>query len=178
MGKTDITGAAAETGMFGYAVNQVVEGLNDRLYARAFIIAQNDQPEKSRIVYVSADMGAMFVSVKLEVIKRLQAEFGSLYNDDNVMLTATHTHVGNSGYSHQRLYQIASQDDTGAGYSRQNFDAIVDGIVRSIKQAHNRLAPGKLTLAQGKLKGATRNRSLPAYQANPGPKILTTVLMT
>ena len=170
VGKADITGAAAETGMFGYAVNQVVEGLNDRLYARAFIIAQNDQPEKSRIVYVSADMGAMFVSVKLEVIKRLQAEFGSLYNDDNVMLTATHTHVGNSGYSHQRLYQIASQDDTGAGYSRQNFDAIVDGIVRSIKQAHNRLAPGKLTLAQGKLKGATRNRSLPAYQANPEAK--------
>ena len=117
VGKADITGAAAETGMFGYAVNQVVEGLNDRLYARAFIIAQKDQPEKSRIVYVSADMGAMFVSVKLEVIKRLQAEFGPLYNDDNVMLTATHTHVGNSGFSHQRLYQIASQDDTGAGYS-------------------------------------------------------------
>lgn len=167
VGKADITGPAAETGMFGYAAQQVVNGINDRLYARAFIVAQSDQPHKKRIVYVSADMGAMFTAVKLEVIKRLQAEYGALYTDTNVMLTATHTHVGNAGYSHQRLYQIASKDDTAAGYSSQAFNAIVDGIVRAIKQAHEGLTPGKLTLAQGQLQGATRNRSLEAYHANP-----------
>lgn len=165
--KADITGPAAETGMFGYAAQQVVTGLNDRLYSRAFIIADADQPNQQRIAYVSADMGAMFTSVKLTVIKRLQAKFGDLYNDENVMLTATHTHVGNGGYSHQKLYQIASKDDTSAGYSAQTFNAVVDGIVRSIEQAHHALTPGKLTLAQGKLTGATRNRSLSAYQTNP-----------
>ena len=112
----------------------------------------------------------MFTAVKLEVIKRLQAEFGTLYTDENVMLTATHTHVGNGGYSHQKLYQLASQDDTQAGYSQQTFEAIVDGIARSIKQAHNSLVPGKLSLAQGELKEATRNRSLAAYHANPEAK--------
>ena len=166
VGKADITGPAAESGMFGYAAQQVVTGINDRLYSRAFIIAETKHSEQNRVVYVSADMGAMFTAVKLEVIKRLQAEFGSLYNDENVMLTATHTHVGNGGYSHQKLYQLASKDDTSAGYSDQTFEAVVEGIVRSIKQAHNCLAPGKLTLAQGKLQGATRNRSLPAYYAN------------
>lgn len=168
-GKADITGPAAETGMFGYAAKQVVAGINDRLYSRAFIIAEADA-EKNRIVYVSADLGAMFTAVKLEVIKRLQVEFDSLYTDENVMLTATHTHVGNGGYSHQKLYQMASQDDTQAGYSQQTFEAIVDGIVRSIKQAHNSLTPGKLSLAQGKLAEATRNRSLPAYHTNPDAK--------
>lgn len=116
-GKADITGAAAETGMFGYASGQVVQGINDRLYSHAFIIGEEDESNGKRIVYVSADMGAMFTAVKLEVIKRLKADYGELYNDDNVMLTATHTHVGNAGYSHQQLYQIASTDDTLSGYS-------------------------------------------------------------
>lgn len=116
-GKADITGAAAETGMFGYASGQVVQGINDRLYSHAFIIGEEDESNGKRIVYVSADMGAMFTAVKLEVIKRLKADYSELYNDDNVMLTATHTHVGNAGYSHQQLYQIASTDDTLSGYS-------------------------------------------------------------
>ena len=167
VGKADITGPAAETGMFGYAAKQQVNGINDRLYSRAFIIAESDQSEDKRIVYVSTDLGAMFTAVKLEVIKRLQAEFGDLYRDENVMLTATHTHVGNGGFSHQKLYQMASTDDTLAGYSRQTFNAIVEGIVRSIKQAHTNLTPGNLSLAQGKLLQATRNRSLPSYNANP-----------
>src|SRR5699024_11850512 len=109
-GKADITGAAAETGMFGYAAGQVVQGINDRLCSHAFIIGEADKNAGKRVVYVSADMGAMFTAVKLEVIKRLKADYGDLYNDDNVMLTATHTHVGNAGYSHQQLYQIASTD--------------------------------------------------------------------
>ena len=169
-GKADITGAAAETGMFGYASGQVVEGINDRLYSHAFIIGDQDKTSGKRIVYVSADMGAMFTAVKLEVIKRLKKDYGELYNDDNVMLTATHTHVGNAGYSHQQLYQIASTDDTLSGYSSQNFNAIVDGIVTSIKRAHNTLTPGTLSLAQGDLKGATRNRSEAGYNNNADAK--------
>lgn len=167
VGKADITGPAAETGMFGYAAKQQVTGINDRLYSRAFIIAESDLAEDKRIVYVSTDLGAMFTAVKLEVIKHLQAEFGDLYRDENVMLTATHTHVGNGGFSHQKLYQMASTDDTLAGYSHQTFNAIVEGIVRSIQQAHNNLTPGNLSLAQGKLLEATRNRSLLAYNVNP-----------
>src|SRR5699024_12579450 len=115
-------------------------------------------------------MGAMFTAVKLEVIKRLKADYGDLYNDDNVMLTATHIHGGNAGYSHQQLYQIASTDDTLAGYSSQNFNAIVNGIVTSIKRAHATLTAGTLSLAQGELKGATVNRSEIAYNNNKDDK--------
>ena len=86
------------------------------------------------------------------------------------MLAATHTHVGNAGYSHQQLYQIASTDDTLAGYSSQNFNAIVNaivnGIVTSIKRAHATLTPGTLSLAQGEL-SITRERLLNMVHIKP-----------
>nr|WP_313976387.1 neutral/alkaline non-lysosomal ceramidase N-terminal domain-containing protein [uncultured Psychrobacter sp.] len=121
---------------------------------------------RANVFYVSADMGALFTAVKLEVIKRLKADYGDLYNDDNVMLAATHTHVGNAGYSHQQLYQIASIDDTLAGYSSQNFNAIVNGIVTSIKRAHATLTLGTLSLAQGEL-SITRGRLLNMVHIKP-----------
>lgn len=64
----------------------MVQGINDRLYSYVFIIGEADKNTGKRVVYVSADMGAMFTAVKLEVIKRLKADYGDLYNDDNVML--------------------------------------------------------------------------------------------
>lgn len=163
-GLYDITGAAAETGAFGYAAQQEMTGIQDRLYSHAYVIADPDTDE--RIVYVSADMGAMFQSVRVEVIKELRERFGDTYTGDNVMLTATHTHVGNSGQAHATLYQIAGADASGAGYSSQNFRAAVDGIVASVVRAHDNLEPGGISLTRGELDDVTRNRSIPAYEMN------------
>ncbi len=41
------------------------------------------------------------------------------------------------------------------------------GIVAAIERAHRNLAPGRIELVEGSLLGATRNRSLPAFRANP-----------
>ena len=163
-GVYDVTGAVAETGAFGYAANQTMNGLQQRLYAHAFIIGEPGS--NNRVVFVSVDLGAMFQSIKLAVSKRLAAKFGGIYTDENIMLSATHTHVGNSGHSHDRLYQIAGNDGAGYGYDEHNFAAVVDGIVAAIERAHRSIAPGKIALQTGKLTGATRNRSVPAYQNN------------
>jgi neutral ceramidase len=117
-------------------------------------------------VLVSADLGDIFQSLKLEVVKRLKGHYGDLYSEKNVMLTATHTHVGTGGLSHYALYQIASADAATFGYSSQNFEAVVSGIVQSIIRAHNNLAPGSIEFVEGTLNGATKNRSLIAYEAN------------
>ncbi|NHC32057.1 hypothetical protein G6557_08580 [Dermacoccus nishinomiyaensis] len=82
------------------------------------------------------------------------------------MLSATHTHVGNSGHSDDRLYQIAGNDGAGYGYDEHNYDAVVTGIVEAIARSHANLEPGRVSLKTGTLTGATRNRSLPAYEAN------------
>ena len=43
---------------------------------------------------------------------------------------------------------------------------MVDGIVRSIRRAHNSLAPGKILFNTGNLFHASANRSREAYQSN------------
>lgn len=163
-GLYDITGPVAEIGMTGYAASQEVDGLHQRLRARAFIV--QDPATSRRVVFVSADLGALYQSVKLEVVKRLQARFGTTYTHDNVMLSATHTHVGGAAGSHYPLYILAALDKSPFGYNGQGFNAIVDGIVAAIERAHHNLAPGSVDLVEGELLGASINRSLVPYRAN------------
>ena len=163
-GVYDITGPAAETGMFGYAAQQEVNGLHQRLRARAFIM-QGAQGGP-RAVFVNVDLGAAHESLKLAVIQRLQARHGALYGHDNVMISATHTHVGSGGHAHHTLYIIAAADKSGAGYDAQSFEAAVAGIVAAVERAHRNLAPGRIELVEGTLLGATRNRSLAAFRAH------------
>jgi neutral ceramidase len=53
------------------------------------------------------------------------------------------------------------------GFSRQSYQAIVDGAVLSIKRAHESLAPGFLAFGETNVTDANINRSLYAYLANP-----------
>lgn len=163
-GMYDITGAVAETGMFGYAAQQEVTGLQQRLYSRAFVIA--DPGTGKRVVLVTADLGAVFPSVKSGVVRRLAAKFGDRYPDAAVLISATHSHVATSGLSYDKLYQIAGADGRGYGFDQKNLDTVIDGIVESIARADANLRPGTLEHAAGDLTGATRNRSLPAFRAD------------
>ena len=53
------------------------------------------------------------------------------------------------------------------GFVEQSLNATVDGIVESIKIAHENLQPGKLYLNSGELFDANINRSPTAYMLNP-----------
>src|SRR3989338_2423075 len=66
-GVYDITGPAAEEGMMGYGlINQVTTGIDQRLWARAFII---ESPcNGKRIVFVNVDLGQVFQGIKQQVI--------------------------------------------------------------------------------------------------------------
>lgn len=166
-GVYDITGPAAENGFFGYSNwEQQTEGIHTRSRARAYIVLS--PTSQKRLVFVSADLGSIFQSVKVEVVKRLGGIYGSIYTDDNIMLSATHSHVAAGGSSHYSLFEIASADETGilGGYSTQNFEAIVSGIVAAVERAHKNIAPGSIELVQGNLDDASVNRSLPAYKNN------------
>ncbi|MCP3136241.1 neutral/alkaline ceramidase [Pyxidicoccus xibeiensis] len=160
-GTGDITGPAAEVGMMGYGqLAQQTAGIHQRLRSRAFVIASPCNGR--RVAFVSADLGMVFQAVKQQVVERLRSRYGDVYSDDNVLLSATHTHSGPGGYSHYTLYNL-----TTFGFVPQNFEAIVSGIVASIARAHERLADGTLRLATGELVGASRNRSPEAYRLNP-----------
>jgi len=161
----DITGDAAEVRMMGYAsTDQITSGIHTRLRSRAFIIG--DAANTNRVVFVSADLGILPRSVKQKVIDKLRAKFGNLYSDQNVLLSATHTHDGPGGYSHYALYNI-----TIMGFIKENFDVIVNGIYQSIVNAHNNMEPGHITVNRGQLDGVSVNRSLDAYNNNPSSEL-------
>ena len=107
-------------------------GIHFRLYSRAFIIGKKG---KARIVYINCDLAMISTVVKVEVSRQLQQKFDSLYTEENVLISATHTHSGPGGFLQYVLYIISNQ-----GFNRQNFNIIVSGIVRvSIKSVYENL---------------------------------------
>ncbi|MGW0523376.1 neutral/alkaline ceramidase [Crossiella sp. NPDC003009] len=160
-GIADVTGEPAERGMMGYAkLDQQTAGIHQRQRSRAFVVA--DSGGAQRVALVTVDVGQIFASVRQAVLKRLGQELGGQYTDANLSLSATHTHSGPGGYSHYSLYNI-----TTFGYHDDTFKAIVDGIVQSVKLAHQDLAPGTVRLGKGELRDASVNRSRRAFDRNP-----------
>jgi neutral ceramidase len=156
-GIADITGEPWDVGMMGYGMRfQRTTGIHLRQRSRAFVIA--DRTSGNRIAFVVADIGMFFGNVRAAVLARLDP---AKYGEDNVVLTATHTHAGVAGYSGYKLYNTLS------GFRPLTFAAIVDGVVSSIEQADADLAPGELKLSRGELYDASVNRSPQSFARNP-----------
>ena len=88
--------------------------------------------------------------------------YPGLYTNTNIALSSTHQHSGVGGYLENLLPQI-----TALGYVKETADAIVQGTVRAVVQAHNSLAEGKLSLGNTSVVDGNINRSPVAYLANP-----------
>jgi hypothetical protein len=160
VGIGDITGEAADVDMLGYAdPAQTSAGIASRQWARAFVIAD---AAGNHVAFVSTEIDFVTQAVQMEVLKRLKARYGDTYTDQNVVLTATHTHSGPGGFSEYTLWNL-----TTLGFEQKTFDAIVDGIMRAITAADANLAPGTVKIAEGTLAGANVNRSLQAFNADP-----------
>ncbi|KAL5221730.1 hypothetical protein ABZP36_026443 [Zizania latifolia] len=160
MGSFDITGPAADVNMMGYAnIEQIASGIHFRLKSRAFIVAE---PNGKCVVFVNLDACMASQIVTIKVLERLKARYGDLYNENNVAISGIHTHAGPGGYLQYVVYIVTS-----LGFVRQSFNVIVDGIERSIVEAHNNLRPGKIFVNKGDLLDAGVNRSPSAYLNNP-----------
>ena len=148
----------------GYAdPNQLGTGLRQRLYSRAFIIGDARNPS-DRIVYLVLDTQSGDSAVRygiLEGLARLGPEY-AMYGQSNVAVTGTHSHSGPGAWLNYLLPQITSK-----GFSKQSYEAIVQGAVLSIQQAHERLCLGYLKYGVTRVTGANINRSPYAYLANP-----------
>ncbi|XP_048191361.1 neutral ceramidase-like [Perognathus longimembris pacificus] len=161
VGRADCTGQVSDVILMGYSKSgQFARGLLTRLYSRAFIVAEPDG--SNRIVFVSVELGMISQRLSLEVLKRLKSKYGSLYRRDNVILSATHTHSGPSGFFQYTLFLIASE-----GFSNRTFEYIVTGIVKSIEIAHTNMKPGKIFINKGNVAGVHINRSPTSYLLNP-----------
>uniref|UniRef100_A0A2P2M106 Neutral ceramidase n=1 Tax=Rhizophora mucronata TaxID=61149 RepID=A0A2P2M106_RHIMU len=160
LGSYDITGPAADVNMMGYAnMDQIASGVHFRLRARSFIVAE---PHGNRVVFVNLDACMASQIVTIKVLERLKARYGDLYTEKNVAISGIHTHAGPGGYLQYVVYIVTS-----LGFVRQSFDVLVDGIEKSIIQAHENLRSGSIFVNEGELLDAGVNRSPSAYLNNP-----------
>ncbi|CAK6983558.1 neutral ceramidase, partial [Scomber scombrus] len=159
VGRADCTGPPAEIPLMGYAnPSQTAAGIHTRLFSRAFIVDDGRQ----RVVFITADVGMISQRLRLEVLQALQVKYGSLYRQDNVVLSGTHTHSGPAGYFQYTLFMITSK-----GYIPESMEPLVNGIVKSVDIAHRNLKPGRIYRNRGELDDSSLNRSPHSYLKNP-----------
>ncbi|XP_054154941.1 uncharacterized protein LOC128953485 [Oppia nitens] len=146
--------------MMGYGMlGQDTNGIHLRLYSRTVIMVDN---KGNRFMYISCDIQGVADIVKIKVIMALKAKYGDLYGHDNVLISAIHTHSGPGGYYQYLLYIF-----TAGGFINDSFDAIANGVVKSIDMAHNSLQTGYIYWNSGELIDSSINRSPASYDNNP-----------
>ncbi|CAH2077088.1 unnamed protein product, partial [Iphiclides podalirius] len=159
VGIADMTGPCVEFNFMGYAeFGQTGRGIHLRQFSRAFIFAKGD----TRVVLVTADVMAIGIAVRREVVKNLKELYGDMYTLRNVILTGTHTHSAPGGHLVHFLLDI-----TILGFSEETFNAYVAGITRSIVRAHESMVPARLFFGQTRLWDMHVNRSPYSYNQNP-----------
>lgn len=164
-GCAEITAYERGMGLLGWGrPDNVALGVAEPLFARAALV--DDPARGGRVAYVCADLCFVSGALRQAVLDRLREASPRLGLDArSVMLTATHTHSGPSGFSDAFFYELACP-----GISPHVLDTVADGIVRAIALAHDRLEPTRLTLGRVRIPCAERiafNRSLEAYLGNP-----------
>ncbi|CAO3643582.1 unnamed protein product [Cunninghamella echinulata] len=134
-GKGDITASVVEHCLFGYAdFNQIGQGILQRVYARAYIIV-DDEYDNKRMVFVNTDTQSSSDIIKYLVVKKLKAIYGpDLYTIQNLMIASTHTHSNVGGYLSYTLYEIPAK-----GFIEETVQTLVTGIVKAITRAHRNL---------------------------------------
>jgi neutral ceramidase len=148
---------------WGQRTKNQARGVGVPLEARAMVV--HDPRARVRLAYVCADLLVITEALRLGVLARLAADHAELgVGEANLMLTATHTHSGPSGYSHYFWLNIACP-----GYAPRVLEALVEGLTGAIVDAAKAARPGRLSLAQGTVapsEGIAFNRSWYAYDRN------------
>ena len=164
-GKADITAFKLGVGMLGYGMYyNIVKGVETNLYARAFVF--RDTLTGRKFALVNAEVCFITIAVKKGVIKKLSRKHPELgYTEENVMLTAQHTHSAPGGFSHYGMYNMSVP-----GFVPEVFQKIVDGIVDAIVDADRTMRPATIKMEERELPTdheVAFNRSIKAYNRNP-----------
>ena len=162
--KRDITAFVYNKGMMGYAVpHHIVKDVKTPLSARAFVIL--DKSNGKKVVIVNSEICFYTIALKDAVVKKMQIEHADLgFSEENIMLSAQHTHSAAGGYSHYILYNIAIP-----GFQPKVFNKVVKNTVEVIVAAYANLKDASLQFAEGEFPekdDVAFCRSLGAYNAN------------
>ncbi|MEX0810823.1 MAG: neutral/alkaline non-lysosomal ceramidase N-terminal domain-containing protein [Chitinophagales bacterium] len=166
--KVNITPNIKDVGMMGYGMwFNIVEDTATPLFARAYVV--EDSTSKKKFAFVCAEFAFITTSIKRGVMKILNTKHERLnFTNENVLLTAQHTHSAPGGFSHYGLYNMSIP-----GFVPEVYDCYVEGIAKAIVEASEKMKPARIKLKKGSFAEDVNiafNRSINAYNRNPEVK--------
>ncbi|TDL99519.1 MAG: hypothetical protein C4K58_06375 [Flavobacteriaceae bacterium] len=153
-------------GLFGYGYYpQRTDSLNpasSQTYTRAITI--KDPATGKRLIYVHADLGAIFNPIVESLLKRLKADDPS-FDPTTLMVVATHTHTAPSGCSYYSSYMLPTP-----GIKPKLIEFYGEKMYLAVKEAQKKEKLATINIKKGSFPPEVPviyNRSLQSYNLNP-----------
>ena len=164
LGRADITPppglGLVGTGMEG----RRARGYRTRLYARALVL---EDGAGERFAIVATDLGLLSAQLQRRAVWIVDSLRGDWLGTDRLIVTGTHTHSGPGNFLDAPAYNIMGS--TVMYYDSSFADSLARGVARALIRAIENLQPASAAWGSTPMWGFTRNRSLEAYDSNPGP---------
>jgi hypothetical protein len=135
--------------MAGYYHARGADGVLDPLFSKAMVV----EHEGERAAFVVLDL----ISVTRAITDQARAEIERTtgLKSGHVMISATHTHTGPElANRNRRSADMGGQRQIAAEYTER----LPKLIAESVRQAHERLQPARLSVAKGRCEGLAFNR--------------------
>ncbi len=165
--KQEITYAGEDkVGLFGYGhYPQRIDSLNpasSNTYTRAITI--KDPASNKRLIYVHADLGAIFNPIVEDLLKRLKADEPG-FDPSTLMVVATHTHTAPSGCSYYATYMLPTP-----GIKPKLISFYGEKMYLAVKEAITKEKLATINIRKGTIEPEVPviyNRALQSYNLNP-----------
>jgi len=161
--KTEITAFKKGVGMLGYGMHfNTMEAIETPLYARTYVIKN----KTALITFVNCELCFITIALKKGVLKKVNRLRSDIkISEENLMLTAQHTHSAPGGYDHHGFYNVSIP-----GFSFEIYQTLCTKIAEAIIQAYDNLqANCSIEFGEAPFPDEVPvafNRSIKAYNAN------------
>ena len=153
--------------------DRIAGGQHTRLHARALVLERDGR----KIALVAIDL----FMVPGGLVKHVAEQAGTGFSEQNLLISASHTHSGPGGYANFKTFNTAAPSmqtamDPVSFYrlfdpkpaDRQLYTFLVKQIATAVRRADADLAPATAGWGVSELHGITANRSVEAHLANHG----------
>ena len=161
VGKKEITGNFKGIGMLGYGKDgNDVLGSETALYSRAFVFEYDQQV----FVLVNAELCFFTLPLRRAILEWLQQKYPDTFCENNVMLTAQHTHSAPGGIADRVFYNTSIP-----GFKQEVFEAYTEAVLASVESAWLNKQNARIFYQEEAFDAGIKvafNRSLRAFNAN------------
>ena len=139
----------------GFGVKRIAESVHDAQYARLFLFEG-----KKTILWVQMDL----VAVDNALLSKVKTKTG--LKDDEVLLSATHTHSGAGGTLSTHEGLLKGMDPIFCDYNDEYCESIADKIAEAVKELKEQTKESELRMIRGTNSGLGTERHDAALAAD------------